>query len=61
MMREGYGTVYLPGELQSGHRTADREGRTGRSPVMKVICRCVPVLPHRELLLVNLDRKIELC
>lgn len=27
MMREGYGTVYLPGELESGHRTADREGR----------------------------------
>jgi hypothetical protein len=29
MMREGYGTVYLPGELQSGHQVADREGRTG--------------------------------
>ena len=28
MMREGYVTAYLPGESQSGHRVADREGRT---------------------------------
>jgi hypothetical protein len=29
MMREGYVTAYLPSEPQSGHRVADREGRTG--------------------------------
>jgi hypothetical protein len=29
MMREGYGTACLQGEPQSGHRVADREGRTG--------------------------------
>ena len=44
MMREGYGTACLQGEPQSGHRVADTRG----SPVMKVICRCVPVLPHES-------------
>ena len=49
------GTVYLPGELQSGTEPPIARGR-----LMKVICRCVPVLPHRELLGQH-DRKILLC
>jgi hypothetical protein len=60
IMREAYVTAYLPGEPQSGHRVADREGRTGP------VARQYSDLPMgarafaRELL-VNIDPKILLC